>query len=304
MSVSSVNAKYKKYYDLYEQGRWDRAQEDINASNADYDEQARQTHLRNSRQNRELHESLMRHGITGGASETSLANASTNYQNQLGLIAANKAAAAQRIRAQARQDVNAYNLENSKLQETAVSNEQERLESKRRWNYNAKLAKKKRNESRFAKNIGGYTNISQIKKLMKKYKKNKKNRWKIPYLRKQLATAKKAIYGTAYSKGSSKSLKPKKKIRTYLGSNSSQKKKARGYLASTNSQAKKTYQNLAASVRPQETLSNKMNAYRDVAENVAASVRPQQDVYKAVVKAAKKAAPPKKKASKKKKKKK
>lgn len=301
MSVSSVNAKYKKYYDLYEQGRWDRAQEDINASNADYDEQARQTHLRNARQNRELQESMLRNGVTGGASETTLLNAATNYQNQLGLIAANKAAAAQRVRAQARQDVNAYNLENRKLQETAVSNEQERLESKRRWNYNAKLAKKKRNESRFAKNIGGYTNISQIKTLMKKYKKNKKNRWKVPYLRKQLATAKKAIYGTAYSKGSSKSLKPKKKIRTYLGSSSSQKKKERGYLASTNSQ--KTYQNVAASVRPQETLSNKMNAYRNVAENVAASVRPQQDVYKAIVKAAKKATPLKKKASKKKKKK-
>ena len=165
MSVSSVNAKYKKYYDLYEQGRWDRAQDDINASNADYDEQARQTHLRNARQNRELQESMLRNGITGGASETTLLNAATNYQNQLGLIAANKAAAAQRVRAQARQDVNAYNLENRKLQETAVSNEQERLESKRRWNYNAKLAKKKRNESRFAKNIGGYTNISQIKKL-------------------------------------------------------------------------------------------------------------------------------------------
>lgn len=301
MSVSSVNAKYKKYYDLYEQGRWDRAQDDINASNADYDEQARQTHLRNARQNRELQKSMLRNGVTGGASETTLLNAATNYQNQLGLIAANKAAAAQRVRAQARQDVNAYNLENRKLQETAVSNEQERLESKRRWNYNAKLAKKKRNESRFAKNIGGYTNISQIKTLMKKYKKNKKNRWKVPYLRKQLATAKKAIYGTAYSKGSSKSLKPKKKIRTYLGSSSSQKKKERGYLASTNSQ--KTYQNVAASVRPQETLSNKMNAYRNVAENVAASVRPQQDVYKAVIKAAKKATPPKKKASKKKKKK-
>lgn len=301
MSVSGVNALYNRYYDKYKKSRLNSVEQDIAASNAEYDQQAKNTTLRNARQNRELQEAMLRNGITGGASETSLLNAATNYQNQLGLIAANRAAAAQRIREQGQKDIDAYNLENLKLRETAVGNERQRLESNRRWNYNAKLAKKKRNESRFAKNIGGYTNISQIKTLMKKYKKNKKNRWKVPYLRKQLATAKKAIYGTAYSKGSSKSLKPKKKIRTYLGSSSSQKKKERGYLASTNSQ--KTYQNVAASVRPQETLSNKMNAYRDVAENVAASVRPQQDVYKAIVKAAKKATPPKKKASKKKKKK-
>lgn len=295
MSVSGVNALYNRYYDKYKKSRLNSVEQDIAASNAEYDQQAKNTTLRNARQNRELQEAMLRNGITGGASETSLLNAATNYQNQLGLIAANRAAAAQRIREQGQKDIDAYNLENLKLRETAVGNERQRLESNRRWNYNAKLAKKKRNESRFAKNIGGYTNISQIKTLMKKYKKNKKNRWKVPYLRKQLATAKKAIYGTAYSKGSPGKAnpgKPKRQVRAYIGS---QQKEKRGHLESTNS--KNRYQRVAATLGVQNSPSEKMNEYQNIARDVAASVRPKQDVYKAIVKAAKKA--PKKKKKKK-----
>ena len=87
-------------------------QNDINASNAQYNANAQQAALRNAVQQRELQRQMYRNGITGGASETTMMNQANNYANQQGKIASDRVASANTIRQKANADINAFTLQN------------------------------------------------------------------------------------------------------------------------------------------------------------------------------------------------
>lgn len=222
-AVNNVDKRYKKYEDLYNANIDKQAKRDTEASNAQYSQSANSAAIRNAVQKKELQRQMYRNGITGGASETTMMNAANNYATQQTKISTDKAAAANKIRAQAQASKDSFKLSNSQARDTARESAKDRVYNKyENWlkrqddlrkerkadkrykaetKYNHKqdrLARKDRlNErkynrkvdtyNRYAATVGGYDTVKSVNKQIRKIKKSGKGKWKLKYLRKQRA---------------------------------------------------------------------------------------------------------------------
>ncbi len=193
-AVNKVTNQYTGYANTYKKNVNTQATADINASNAQYDASAKSAALRNAVSRRELQRQMYRNGITGGASETSLMNASNNYANQQGKIRSDRVAAQNTIRQKANADIAAFNLSNAQARDTAMQQARDRVETKyqnwlkrkddlrkekkedKRWNKEWKYKVNDRNYQRksesYTRRAQGYNSVKAINKAIKKAKKN------------------------------------------------------------------------------------------------------------------------------------
>ena len=206
-AVKAVDKRYNNYQKAYNKQVNRQRNADIKASNAQYDANAQSAALRNAVSQRELQRSMYRNGITGGASETSMMNAANNYANQQGVIAGNKAAAANKIRQQAVADKAAYRLQNMQARATAIDSAKDReynkyqnyltrKDNKEQKRYDRKIDK----YNRYAQTVSGYDTVKAINKKMKQIKKSGKGTWRLAYLRAQKANVRARDYERKHSK--------------------------------------------------------------------------------------------------------
>lgn len=222
-AVNNVDKRYQKYEDQYNANIDKQAKRDTEASDAQYSQSAHNAAIRNAVQKKELQRQMYRNGVTGGASETTMMNAANNYATQQTKISTDKAAAANKIRAQAQASKDSFKLSNSQARDTARESAKDRVYNKyQNWlkrkddlrkerkadkryraetKYNHKqdrLARKDRlNErkynrkvdkyNRYAATVGGYDTVKSVNKQIRKIKKSGKGKWKLKYLRKQRA---------------------------------------------------------------------------------------------------------------------
>lgn len=216
-AVNNVKKQYQNYKKKYDANVNAQMKRDVNASNAQYDANARSAALRNAVSQRELQRNMYRNGITGGASETSLMNAANNYANQQGKIARDKIASANTIRNKAAADRASFALSNAQARDTAIQSAKDRVETKyqnwlnrkdtrentrwqRKWDKNERRYSRKIDRyNRYAATVGGYDTVKKVNREIKRIKKSGKNLWKLAYLRKQAADIRDRDYERAHS---------------------------------------------------------------------------------------------------------
>ena len=216
-AVSNVKKQYQNYQKKYNANVNAQMKRDVNASNAQYDANARSAALRNAVSQIELQRNMYRNGITGGASETSLMNAANNYANQQGKIASDKVASANTIRNKAAADRASFALSNAQARDTAIQSAKDRVETKyqnwlkrkdtrentrwqRKWDKNERRYSRKIDRyNRYAATVGGYDTVKKVNREIKRIKKSGKNLWKLAYLRKQAADIRQRDYERAHS---------------------------------------------------------------------------------------------------------
>ena len=206
-AVKAVDKRYNNYQKAYNKQVNKQRNADIKASNAAYNANAQSAALRNAVQQRELQRQMYRNGITGGASETTMMNQANNYANQQGMIASNKAAAANKIRQQAVADKAAYRLQNMQARATALDSAKDReynkyqnyltrKDNKEQKRYDRKIDK----YNRYAQTVSGYDTVKAINKKMKQIKKSGKGTWRLAYLRAQKANVRARDYERKHNK--------------------------------------------------------------------------------------------------------
>lgn len=215
-ATNTVNQRYKNYLNQYKKNVNAQVQNDINASNAQYNANAQQAALRNAVQQRELQRQMYRNGITGGASETTMMNQANNYANQQGKIASDRVASANTIRQKANADINAFTLQNMQNQAAALDSAKDREYNKyqnylkrrddrrkerkedRRYRDETRYNRKVDKYNRYAQTVSGYDNVKAINRKIKQIKKSGKGKWRIAYLRQQRAAVRERNWERAH----------------------------------------------------------------------------------------------------------
>lgn len=169
-AVKNVKKQYQNYQKKYNANVNAQMKRDVNASNAQYDANARSAALRNAVSQRELQRQMYRNGITGGASETTMMNAANNYANQQGKIASDKVASANTIRSKAAADRASFALSNAQARDTAVQSAKDRVYNKYQ-NYlkrkddlrkERKEDKRYRDETRYNRGMDRYNKKTEL----------------------------------------------------------------------------------------------------------------------------------------------
>lgn len=144
-------------------------------------------------------------GLSGGATETSLLRANTNYENNRNAITTQEQSDINNINTNYQQAMDQYRLQ---------ANEDKRKEKadNRRLKAEWDEAQQNKRENRYAKTISGWDSISGIDKEIKRIQKSGKNKWRISYLKARRAELRKEQAkasggsgggGRGYSRGSS-----------------------------------------------------------------------------------------------------
>lgn len=194
MTEADVRKMYDQYYKDYETKQRAEAQQLQNQSNAQYDNSQRQNYVSYMQGQRELPESLSRMGLTGGAAESSLLRARTNYENNFNNTERGRNAALATIGNNLNSNLSAYRQQLNQAMEDRMT-----LERDKRIAY--EQAMQEQAENRYAKTISGWNTISGIDKEIDRIKKSGTDTWRIAYLRARRAELQEQGAGSGGSGG-------------------------------------------------------------------------------------------------------
>jgi hypothetical protein len=176
LTEDQIRKNYAKAFSDYSKQRNTEANRAIAKTNTQYDTAQRGNYINYMQNQRELPEQLAAQGITGGASETSLLRARTNYENNYNNTERSRGADIGAIRSNLADALNTYRM-------TADQNMNDEIAQNRQLRANYEHQLQQEAEQRFANTISGYNSISGINKLIDRIKKTGKDTWRIGYLR-------------------------------------------------------------------------------------------------------------------------
>lgn len=176
LTEDQIRKNYAKAFSDYSKQRNTEADRAIAKTNTQYDTAQRGNYINYMQNQRELPEQLAAQGITGGASETSLLRARTNYENNYNNTERSRGADIGAIRSNLADALNTYRM-------TADQNMNDEITQNRQLRANYERQLQQEAEQRFANTISGYDSIGDIDRTISAIQKSGKDTWRIAYLR-------------------------------------------------------------------------------------------------------------------------
>lgn len=149
--VQSVIDRYKKLFADYEGEQARKAEKTKGEIDQQAGNNAQQAYISYMQNKKDMPEQLGRMGLSGGASETSLLKANTNYENRRGNIETERDTNKSKVDENLRSNLTAYKLNHDQNMEQAINVAKDR-----------EAQAQAREEARFASTISGYNTLAEV----------------------------------------------------------------------------------------------------------------------------------------------